>query len=119
MATFNIRNQSGQIQMADTINNGAVGQSNAIQDLRHLEAPLLQILEELRRQADATHLNPVLAGQAIEAVEEAAAEAARPEANPGRVRRALGRATEVLTDVATASALVGSVQAVITSLPDI
>lgn len=113
MATFHIGQQNGQIQNAETINNNP----GTSQDVSHHLQLLTQILAELRHQADQGHVDPIRADRAAGELVNAVEEVSLPEPRPSRVRASLAKAAAVLADVAVASAMVGSLQNIISSLP--
>jgi hypothetical protein len=114
VATFRIGQQNARkIQNAELINNNPASQSEMTQVI----ALMTQILEDLRREAaegrvDATHATRAV-GEIVAAVEEAS----QADARPGRVRACLAKAAEILANVAAASAMVGSLQTIVSSLP--
>ena len=112
MATFHIGHQSGQIQNAETIHNTGIVQP----EMTQLLTLLTQILQDVRRHADEGRVDAAHATRAVGEIVAAVEEASLPDARPGRVRASLTRAAEVLADVAAASAVVGSLQAIVSSL---
>ncbi|MFE9765406.1 hypothetical protein ACFYPC_12890 [Streptomyces sp. NPDC005808] len=107
MATFNINQQSGNIQQADVIHNHAGPPGELTQTLTRLVA-------ELRAQSTQGDDRAALAAtELVGALEEASS----PDARPGRIHAALTKAAELLAGVATAAGIVGSLEAIAASLP--